>query len=167
VYHWCPDKMSRDITSGDIKHTGTKHLEGKNVRRDKMSGGTKCPEGQNVRRDKMSGGTKRPADKTSVGTKRAETYIRGTKHPCGENVRRDKTSGDKMSIWVIFLRSMLGNIFTEKSIDVKEKSAKTIPSLSQGWGEIRESYTTVKSSKTFNRGPLYLAKQLIFLLLHQ
>jgi hypothetical protein len=88
-----------------------------------MSGGTKCPEGQNVRQ------TKHP-----WGQNVRRHNIRGTKHPWRENVRRDKTSGDKMSIWVIFLRFMLGNIFTEKSINVKEKSIKTMPLSLSGLG---------------------------------
>jgi hypothetical protein len=58
------------------------NILGQNIRRDKTSGGTKHPEGQNVQRHN----------------------IRGTKHPLGQKVPRDKTS-----VWVIFLRSILGN----------------------------------------------------------
>jgi hypothetical protein len=69
---------------------------------------TKRQAGQNVQQDKTCGRTKRPADKTSSGTK----------HPA-----------DKASIWVMFNRALLGNIFTEKSIECEGKIRQYIHSI--------------------------------------
>ncbi len=65
VRKWCPDWTSGDKTSKDIgtvqdkTSVGTKHLEGKNVRRDKMFRRQNAC-GDKTSGDKMSGGTKRP-----------------------------------------------------------------------------------------------------------
>jgi hypothetical protein len=85
----CPDITYRDKTSGG-----------------KKSGETKYPEGQNVRQTKHLWGQNIQIHN-----------ICGTKRPWGQNVCRDKTSGDITSVWIIFLMFMLGNIFTEKSLE--------------------------------------------------
>jgi hypothetical protein len=67
---------------------------------------TKRPEGQNIWRDKTYGGTKRPADKTSMGTKHAETEhpwdktkrLWRKKHPWEQNIHGDKMSGNITSV---------------------------------------------------------------------
>jgi maltooligosyltrehalose synthase len=67
-------------------------------------------------------------------------------------------SRDKTSVWVIILRSMLGNIFAEKSIEregkIRQNNALSLPGVG---GNPEKFHTTVKSSKTYilHRGPLY------------
>jgi hypothetical protein len=108
----------------------------RNVRRDKTSMGTKRPWGQNVRTDKTSvgqnvrtdktfGQTKRPTDKTFGQTKRlSDKTSVGTKRPPNKMSVGTKLCG-KTSVWVIFTWALLGNIFTQKSIEHEGKSAYT------------------------------------------
>jgi hypothetical protein len=132
------DKTSGDKTSVDKTSVGTKHWWGQNVRSDKTS------VGQNVR-----------GDKTSVGQN-----IRRTKHPWGQNVRGDKTSVDKTSVWVIFIRALLGNIFTDKNLlSVKEEKSANTHTLSL-CGRVGGKHVQYLTSQ---RGPLYLSKNSLHL----
>ncbi len=117
---------SRPFMGAQTKRPETKRPETK--RPETKHPWIKCPWGQNIRGDKTSVETKRPSDKTSVGKNvhGDKTSIgqnnRRTKLPWGQNVCGDKTSVDKMSVWVIFTRALLGKFFfTEKSIEHEGK----------------------------------------------
>jgi hypothetical protein len=114
----------------ETKHPGTKHPEGQNIQR------------QNIRRDKTSGRTKHPDGQSVQQTKRLwgqnvwRHKVCETKHLWQQNVQRDKISEDIMSVWVIFLMSIIDNTFnfnpTDKSIEHGGKIHQTYTSTPAG-----------------------------------